>query len=87
MATICTDLFLTKTKQTSVMSRISYKPGDNYDEVKPCNIKKNTPNQTEYLLALKESNVENRRVEVNELEDKHLEGQVIFIFRLCSVHF
>ena len=39
------------------------------------------------LLSLEESDVENRRVEVHELEDKHFKSQIVFVFRLCPVHF
>ena len=40
----------------------------------------------EHLLALKEADINYGRVEVDELENKHLENQVVIEFRLSSVH-
>ena len=37
------------------------------------------------LLSLDESDVEERGVEVEELEDVHLEGELVFIFSLSAV--
>ena len=38
------------------------------------------------LLSLEESDVEDGRVEINELEHKHFERQVVFVFSLCPMH-
>ena len=37
-------------------------------------------------LALEEGDVDDRRVEVDELEDEHFERQVVVEVRLRSVH-
>ena len=39
-----------------------------------------------YKLAFEECNVDDGGVEVDELEDEHLEGEVIIIVRLSPVH-
>ena len=38
-------------------------------------------------LSFKESNINDGGVEVDKLENENFEGQVIIVFRLCSVHF
>ena len=38
-------------------------------------------------LSFEESNVNNGRVEINELEDENFESKIVIIFRLSSVHF
>ena len=37
--------------------------------------------------TLEESDVEDGRVEVDELENEHFEGQVVLEVRLCPMHF
>ena len=39
-----------------------------------------------HKLALEEGNVQDGGVEVDELEDEHLEGQVVVKVRLCPMH-
>ena len=39
-----------------------------------------------YSLSFEEANVDDRRVEVNKLEDKHFEDQLVIKFCLRSVH-
>ena len=38
-------------------------------------------------LPLEESNVDDRRVEIDKLEDEYFEGEIIIKIRLSSVHF
>ena len=38
-------------------------------------------------LALEKGNIDEGGVEVDELEDEHLEGEVVIKVWLCSVHF
>ena len=40
-----------------------------------------------YLLSFEKSDVEYWRVEIHKLEHKNLEGQVVFILSLRSMHF
>ena len=37
-------------------------------------------------LPLEEGDVQDGRIEVDELEDEHLERQVVVKIRLCSMH-
>lgn len=41
----------------------------------------------QHLLSLEESNVEDGSIEIDKLEDKNFEREVIFVFGLCSMHF
>ena len=40
-----------------------------------------------HLLSFEECDVEDRRVKVHKLEHENLEGQIIFVLGLSSVHF
>ena len=40
-----------------------------------------------FLLSLEEGDVEDRRVEIHELEHEHFECQTVLVFSLCSMHF
>jgi len=40
-----------------------------------------------FLLSLEEGDVEDRRVEIDELKYEHFECQTVLVLSLCSMHF
>lgn len=42
--------------------------------------------QTDVSPSFEESHVERGRVEVDKLEDEHLENEGVVVLRLCAVH-
>ena len=92
---IKTHIFISHPKQGPVVGRVPHKPA-NTEKEERFNLIWHKMLFTSYFLcvlrltrvspSLKESYIERGRVEVDKLEDEHLEDKGIVVLGLCSVH-